>query len=144
MYSSSTPQPIQASSMLLPMAASKVQAGFPSPADDHAQSRIDITKLVVHHPQCTFLLRLTGDSMSGIGLMDGDILVVDKYMRPMHGDIVIAEIAGDFTCKRYLCRNGQMVLRPENPTYPDIRPKPEETIEIWGVVTGALKQFRTA
>jgi len=143
MYSTNTPQPIEASEVFLPMAASKVRAGFPSPADDFAQTRIDIAKLLIFHPSCTYFLKLAGDSMIGAGLFDGDLLVVDKYMRPKHGDIVVAELDGEFTCKRYLCRNGTFLLHPENPTYPDIRPKPEQTIEIWGVVTSSVKRFRT-
>lgn len=130
------------SAMLLPMAASSVRGGFPSPAADFAVTRIDLAKELVQHPLCTFILRLTGDSMEGAGMFDGDLLVVDKYLKPEHGDIVVAEVDGEFTCKRLYMRNGQFMLRPENPTYPDIRPKDGQQIEIWGVVTSSVKRHR--
>ena len=128
--------------MPLPMAASPVRGGFPSPAEDFAVTRIDLAKELVQHPLCTFILRLTGDSMEGAGMFDGDLLVVDKYLKPEHGDIVVAEVDGEFTCKRLYMRNGQFMLRPENPTYPDIRPKDGQQIEIWGVVTSSVKRHR--
>lgn len=139
-----TPVPLADTPMVLPMVPGKVRAGFPSPAEDFAAARIDLAKELVFHPQCTFILRLQGDSMEGIGMFDGDLLVVDKYLRAQHGDIVIAELDGEFTCKRLLMRNDQVILHPENPTYPDIRPKPGQTMEIWGVVTSCIKRLRKA
>lgn len=130
------------SAIQLPMAASPVRGGFPSPADDFAVTRIDLAKVLMQHPLCTFILRLTGDSMEGAGMFDGDLLVVDKILNPEHGDIVVAEVDGEFTCKRLHMRNGQFMLRPENPTDPDIRPKEGQHIEIWGVVTSCVKLFR--
>ncbi len=126
----------------LPAPGSPVRAGFPSPAEDFSCARIDLAKLMVKHPQCTFLLRVRGDSMTGAGIFDGDLLVVDKFLRPQHGDIVVAEVDGDFTCKRLWSRYDQIMLRPENPTYPDIRPKEGQQLEIWGVVVCAVKSFR--
>lgn len=136
------PVPATISSMQLPMAASPVRGGFPSPAADFAITRIDLAKVLVKHPLCTFFVRLTGDSMEGAGMFDGDILVVDKILKPEHGDIVVAEVDGEFTCKRLHLRNGQFVLHPENPTYPDIRPKEGQNVEIWGVVTSSVKVHR--
>lgn len=127
----------------LPAPGSPVRAGFPSPAEDFSCARIDLAKIMVKHPQCTFLLRVRGDSMIGAGIFDGDLLVVDKYLRPQHGDIVVAEVDGDFTCKRFWARYDQVMLRAENPTYPDIRAKEGQQLEIWGVVTCAVKSFRT-
>jgi DNA polymerase V len=138
------PVPAHADPMPLPLAGAKVRGGFPSPAEDFAAKRIDLAKELIFHPQCTFILRLQGDSMEGAGIFDGDLLVVDKYLRPQHGDIVVAELDGEFTCKRLHMRNDQLILHPENPTYPDIRPKPGQTLEIWGVVTSSIKRFRKA
>ncbi|WP_313569994.1 LexA family protein [Comamonas terrigena] len=137
------PVPAIVSPMPLPMAVSPVRGGFPSPAEDFAVTRIDLARKLTQHSLCTFILRLSGDSMEGAGIFDGDLLVVDKYLKPIHGDIVIAELDGEFTCKRLHIRNGQFMLRPENPTYPDIRPKDGQSIEIWGVVTSSVKLFRT-
>lgn len=138
----STPAPIDATPMLLPLAATSVRAGFPSPAEDFTSARIDLARELIKHPQCTFILRVSGDSMQAAGILDGDLLVVDKYLRPEHGDIVVAEVDGEFTCKRLLLRNDQLILRAENPTYPDIRPKDGQTIVIWGVVTSSVTRHR--
>lgn len=138
----SSPTPAEANALVLPLASSRVHAGFPSPAEDFSHARIDLARELVAHPQCTFILRVSGDSMTGAGILDGDILVVDKYLKPEHGDIVVAEIDGEFTCKRLILRNDQLILRAENPTYPDIRPKDGQTITIWGVVTNSITQHR--
>ena len=146
MYSSfpipSTPQPLAAAPLVLPLVEGTVRAGFPSPAEDYVVSRLDLTSLLIKHQQTTFLMALGGDSMIGAGLFDGDLLVIDKVIKEVHGDIVVAEIDGEFTCKRLYNRNGIFMLRPENPTYPDIRPKPGQTVEIWGVVTSSIRRYR--
>ncbi|WEM01043.1 LexA family protein [Delftia tsuruhatensis] len=143
LITSSNPVAATMPAMPLPAPDSPVRAGFPSPAEDFSCARIDLAKIMVKHPQCTFLLRVRGDSMIGAGIFDGDLLVVDKYLRPRHGDIVVAEVDGDFTCKRFWARYDQVMLRAENPTYPDIRAKEGQQLEIWGVVTCAVKSFRT-
>ena len=119
-----------------------MRAGFTSPAEDYAVSRIDLAGLLIKHEQTTFLMKVSGDSMIGAGLFDGDLMVVDKVIKEVHGDIVIAEIDGEFTCTRLYRRNGIFMLKPENPTYPDIRPKPGQTVEIWGVVTSSIRRYR--
>ena len=129
--------------MPLPMAASPVRCGFPSPASDYSVSRIDLARELIQHPLCTFVLRLSGDSMQDAGMFDGNILLVDKILAPKHGDIVVAEVDGEFTCKRLLKVDGQYILHPENPDYPDIYPKEGQHIEVWGVVTSCIKRFCT-
>lgn len=136
------PQPLNSFTLYLPLAVSKVRAGFPSPADDFACTRIDLGKELVKHQNCTFILRVSGDSMEGAGIFNDDLIVVDKYLKPESGDIVVAVVDGEFTCKRLILRPGQVILKAENPTYPDIRFKDEQTLEIWGVVTSAVKRFR--
>ncbi|WP_174522957.1 LexA family protein [Comamonas terrae] len=144
MYSSlrNLSSPVPVASLVLPLVEGRVRAGFPSPAEDFVITRLDLTALLVKHPLTTFMMELGGDSMIGAGLYDGDLLVVDKVLKEAHGDIVIAEVDGEFTCKRLFHRNGIFMLRPENPTYPDIRPKPGQIVEIWGVVTSSIRRFR--
>lgn len=137
-----TPVPVASTPLELPMVQSCVRAGFPSPAEDFGVTRFDLAKSLIQHPATTFVMPLRGDSMIGAGLYDGDWLVVDKVLRPQHDDIVIAELDGEFTCKRLYQRNGIFMLRPENPTYPDIRPRDGQTIELWGVVTSSVRRFR--
>lgn len=122
----------------------EVHAGFPSPAADFIQERLDLFKLLVQHPQATFFLRIRGDSMRDCGIFDGDIVVVDRAFTAKHSDIVVAVVDGEFTCKQFYRRNGITKLKAANPTYPDIVPKDGQVIEVWGVVTATIKRFRTA
>lgn len=118
-----------------------VQAGFPSPAQDLGAKRIDLTAELVRHPQATFLMRARGDSMRDAGIFDGDVLIVDRAVEPHSGHVVIAVIEGDFVCKTLLLRAGRMKLKAANPGFPDIVPREGQTVEIWGVVTAAIKQM---
>jgi DNA polymerase V len=126
---------------LLPLAGDRVQAGFPSPAEDFAVKRIDLTEILVTHPQATFLLRVSGESMKDAGIFDGDMLVVDKAIKPRHGHIVVAVVDGEFTVKYLYQRSGRIKLKPANVTFPEITPKDGQTLEVWGVVTSAIKRF---
>lgn len=128
---------------MLPMAGDRVQAGFPSPAEDFAVKRLDLAEVLVTHPQATFMLRVAGDSMRDAGIFDGDVLVIDRAIKPHHGHIVVAVVDGEFTVKYLHQRAGRVKLRPANPTYPDIAFKEGQTLEIWGVVTASIKRFPT-
>lgn len=125
----------------LPMPGSAVAAGFPSPAQDFTVRRLDLTELLVPHPQATFLLRVSGQSMRDAGIDDGDTLVVDRALKPQHGRVVVAVVDGEFTVKYLHQRGGRMRLKPANPTFPDIEPKDGQTVEVWGVVSACIKRF---
>ena len=118
-----------------------VQAGFPSPAEDLGAQRIDLAELLIKHSQATYFLRASGHSMTEAGIFDGDILVIDRAIKPRNTHIVVAIVDGDFTVKQLYQRAGRMKLKAANPTYPDITPKDGQTIEVWGVVTSTIKQF---
>ncbi len=139
-----SPVPCDSSPLILPVAGDCVRAGFPSPAEDFQVERLDLTTILVSHPQATFFLRLRGDSMRDAGLFDGDLLVVNRALKPVHGDVVIAVVDGEFTCKTLWLKFGRMKLVAANPTYPEIVPKEGQTIEVWGVVTASIKRFRGA
>jgi DNA polymerase V len=119
----------------------KVCAGFPSPAEDLGSQRIDLSKVLIKHPQATYLLKASGHSMVDVGIFDGDVLVVDRAVKPRHNHIVVAVVDGDFTVKRLYQRAGQIKLKAANPTFPDITPKDGQEIVVWGVVTSTIKQF---
>ena len=138
------PVPCDPSPLILPVEGDCVRAGFPSPAEDFQVERLDLTSILVSHPQATFFLRLRGDSMRDAGLFDGDLLVVNRALKPAHQDIVIAVVDGEFTCKTLWLKFGRMKLVAANPTYPEIVPKEGQTIEVWGVVTASIKRFRGA
>ena len=89
------------------------------------------------------MLRARGDSMREAGIFDGNILVVDRAVKPRHNHIVVAVVDGDFTVKQLYQRLGRIKLKAANPTFPDIVPRDGQTIEVWGVVTATVKQFLT-
>jgi DNA polymerase V len=121
----------------------QVAAGFPSPAEDHAVQRVDLMAQLIKHPQATFLLRVRGESMKGAGIFDNDVVLVDRAITARSGHIVIAMVDGEFVCKTLWQRAGQMKLKAANQTFPDINPADGQTVEIWGVVVAAIKQFKT-
>lgn len=119
----------------------KVCAGFPSPAEDLGAERIDLSKVLVKHPQATYLLKASGHSMVDLGIFDGDILVVDRAVKPRHNHVVVAVVDGEFTVKQLYQRAGRVKLKAGNPTYPDITPRDGQEIVVWGVVTSTIKRF---
>ncbi|XKM12631.1 translesion error-prone DNA polymerase V autoproteolytic subunit [Orbaceae bacterium ac157xtp] len=121
-------------SIKLPLFIESVKAGFPSPAQDFVEKRIDLNELMITHPSATYLLRASGDSMIQGGICDGDLLVVDSTKQAVHGDIVIACIAGEFTVKK-LCLKPNVILQPMNPSYKPIVINDENPLELFGVVT---------
>ena len=138
----STPQPLPPGPFWVKSFPASVQAGFPSPAEDHQVERIDLMNQLIKHPQATFMLRVSGQSMREAGILDGSVVLVDKAIQPESGHIVIAVVDGDFTCKRLHQRAGNMRLKAENPAYPDIVPKEAQTVEIWGVVVATIHQHK--
>lgn len=118
-------------------------AGFPSPAADFAVKRHDLNDLLITHPAATFMWRISGQSMIELGIFDGDIVVVNRALLPAkHGDIVVAEVDGDFTVKQFWRRAGVVQLRPANPTFPAILFRDGQTMTICGVVTATIKRFK--
>ncbi len=130
-----------ASSVLLPIFTSRVQAGFPSPADDHLEDTLDLNKYLIQHQEATFFVRAQGDSMLGAGIHQGDILIVDKALVAKSGRIVIAVIDGEFTVKRLHKHKGMITLKAENPEFKDILIKEGSELIIWGVVTSVIHQY---
>jgi DNA polymerase V len=125
------------------MVQGTIRAGFPSPADDFAVKRQDLNDLLITHPQATFFWRVRGTSMLGAGITDGDILIVNRALTPLHGDIVVAEVDNDFTVKYLHKRNGRVKLKAADATFPDITfEKDGQQLVIVGVVTATIKQHR--
>jgi len=125
----------------IPFFSSRVQAGFPSPADDHLEDSLDLNKYLIHHEESTFFVRAQGDSMLGAGIYPGDILVVDKSLDAKNGKIVIAVVDGEFTVKRLQRYQNKITLKSENPNYKDIDIKKENELTIWGVVTSVIHKY---
>ncbi|MCW9039846.1 MAG: translesion error-prone DNA polymerase V autoproteolytic subunit [Rhodospirillales bacterium] len=125
----------------LPLLSSVVPAGFPSPAEDFVEGRLDLNEHLIHHPAATFIVRVEGESMIGAGVHPGDLLVVDRSLEPRHGDVVIAVLNGELTVKRLEKRAGRCFLSPANPVFPPIEIGDGMDCVIWGVVSSAIHQF---
>jgi DNA polymerase V len=139
----STPQPVFVSdvSITLDVCGWNIPAGFPSPAADHAQERIDLNKQLIRNKEATYIFRVKGDSMTGAGIYEGDALLVDRSMDPKHNNIVIAQLNNEFTVKRLYRRGGVVKLVAENPIYPARLIKEEDDFLVWGVVTFNLHKL---
>jgi SOS regulatory protein LexA len=117
-----------------------VEAGFPSPAEEELIDTLSLNEFLIQNPEATFLLKVSGDSMSGAGILPGDMVIVDKGQLPKSGDLVIAEVDGQWTMK-YLRKRGESVtLLPANPNYKPIMPKSE--LRIAGVVTAVVRKYK--
>jgi len=119
----------------------KVPAGFPSPAADHTQERVDLNKELIRNKDATYLFRVKGDSMTGAGIYEGDTLVVDRSVTPKHNHIVLALLNNEFTVKRLYRRGGVVKLVAENNIYPVRLIKEEDDFVVWGVVTFNLHKL---
>lgn len=130
--------PQQGDVLQRPYFSVSVSAGFPSPADDHMDRNLDLNALLIKHPSATFFVRVSGDSMVGAGIHDGDILVVDKALTAKDGSVVVAIINGEFTVKRIKKKDGNMYLWPENVNYKPILVTDAMDFEVWGVVRSVV------
>ena len=119
----------------------KVPAGFPSPAADHTQERVDLNKELIRNKDATYHFRVKGDSMTGAGIYEGDTLVVDRSVTPKHNHIVLALLNNEFTVKRLYRRGGVVKLVAENNIYPVRLIKEEDDFVVWGVVTFNLHKL---
>jgi DNA polymerase V len=117
----------------LPLFYPKIAAGFPSPADNYFEERLDLNKALVKHPAATFYVKVEGNSMVDAGIFSGDILIVDRSLSPKNNSIVIAALNGELTVKRLRKEKNKLYLLPENPEYPPIEISEEADILIWGV-----------
>ena len=129
-------------SLRLPLVSASVEAGFPSPADDHLERGIDLNEELIRNPAATFLVRVKGESMRDAGIHAGDVLIVDKSLTPTDRKIVVAMIDGNFTVKRFRKRGGQVFLEAENPEFPPIEVTEGQELSIFGVVTYIIHQAR--
>ncbi len=118
-----------------PLFSESVQAGFPSPAQDHIEKQLDLNEYLVRHPAATFFVRVEGESMSGARIQSGDILIVDRSLEPADKKIVVAVLDGEFTVKRLRISNGKLQLVPENDAFSPVEISDDTDFQIWGVVT---------
>lgn len=128
----------------IPLLRRPVPAGFPSPADDFIEEEIDLQRLLISNRPATFLVRVSGDSMVGARLFDGDLAVVDRSLAPRAGDIVVVDVDGDRSFKVWSGEGRRVRLSFANPRYPEFQLSSEALVEIWGVVSGSVNPRRRA
>ena len=119
----------------------KVSAGFPSPADDFVSFDLNLHDYIVNNPISTFCIRVTGDSMINIGIFSGDILIIDKSIKPRNNHIILAVLDGEFLLKRLNFQEGNVVLKAENKYYRPIFVNRNRDFKVWGVVIASIKKF---
>jgi DNA polymerase V len=129
------------SKVRLPLYTCPIQAGSPSFADDHVEDYIGINDLIAH-PDRSFSLRVSGDSMTGANIHSGNLLFVDRVVEPMDGDIAIAAVNGELTVKRLRWGNDGLMLLAENPNYEPLIIGVDTDFYVWGVVTDVLQRLR--
>jgi len=126
-----------------PLFLTQVPAGFPSPADDSIEQKLDLNRHLIKHPAATYFVRVSGDSMIDAGIRSKDILVVDRALEPQDKSVVIAVLDGELTVKRFRRISGKIYLVPENKNYAPLEIPEDSSFEVWGVVTYVIHSLCT-
>lgn len=135
-YSASTETALE-----LPLIPFGISAGFPSPALDFVDLKIDLNNALIKNPSATFYGRVKGESMRDAGINDGDLLVIDKSLEATNNKIAVCYIDGEFTVKRIKLENNECWLMPENDKYKPIKITEDNDLQIWGIVVHVVKSF---
>ena len=122
-------------------AAHSVPAGFPAAANESSHEQVSLDSYLISNPASTVLFRVRGESMTGAGIFDGDLLVVDRSIEPVHGQVVVAAINNDMTVKRLYKKAGEVKLQAANPQFQDITFVESDEMSGWGVVTFSLRRW---
>jgi DNA polymerase V len=124
-----------------PLFMATVPAGFPSPAADYEEGKLDLNRHLIRNPAATFFVRVTGDSMLKAGIHSGDLLVVDRSLEPRDKNVVIAVVNGELTVKRIRIRKNRLTLEAENDAYQSQEINDQIEFEVWGVVTNVIHEL---
>jgi DNA polymerase V len=133
---------LQSGNLKIPLLFSFVHASFPSPADDYKERPLDLDELVIQHPEATFYVKVSGESMKDAGITDGDVLVVDRAIDATHNAIIVAVLNGEFTVKRLHQEDETIYLVPANPLYQPVQVTEDMHFQVWGVVTYCIRKVR--
>ena len=134
---------IQKKQILTPIFIDSVSAGFPSPATDYMENKLDLNEYLIKHPAATFIVKAKGPSMTDAGILSGDLLIVDRSISPKSSNIVIASVFGDLTVKKLKKKENSLFLLSANSDYPSIEVKEEMECFIWGVVTYIIHESKS-
>ena len=133
---------IKTTNITLPLYGSAVPCGFTSPAEDHVENQLSLDHYLVANPEATFFVRASGDSMTGAGIFDGDLLIIDRSIEVKNNRIVLAILDTEFTVKRLIQDADKITLRAENDQYPDIVVGPQQSMMVWGVVVHVIHHLK--
>jgi DNA polymerase V len=133
--------PDKSTPFLLKLFTNTISAGFPSPAEDFIDRKLDLNEYLIKNPSATFLVKVNGNSMINAGINDGDILIVDRSLEPKDGKIVIGIINGEFTVKRIFKKGKKFFLQPENEKFKAIEINEDMDFKIWGVVAYTIHKL---
>ncbi len=125
----------------LELYSNQIPAGFPSPADDFLEKRLDLNDYLIKNKTATFLIKVRGNSMIKAGIFNEDILIIDRSVEPVEGKIILGILNGEFTVKRIVMNGKQLLLMPENDEFEPIVVTEEMDFQIWGVVTFAIHKM---
>ena len=125
----------------VPVFLCRVAAGFPSPADDYLERPLDFNELLIAHPAATFVVKVAGDSMIGVGIFPGDLAVVDRSLAARDGNIILGILDGEFTIKCLRMRRGQVWLEAANSAYQPTPITEQMSFEVWGVVRNTIRML---
>src|SRR4030042_1287141 len=134
-------KPDRATKRRQPIFIATVPAGFPSPAGDDEEGKLDLNRHLIKNPAATFFVRVTGDSMLKAGIHSGDLLVVDRSLEPRDKNVVIAVVNGELTVKRIRIRKNRLTLEAENDAYKSQEINDQIDFEVWGVVTNVIHEL---
>lgn len=144
LFSVMKPHRVDSSMCSIWLVSATVQGGFPSPAEDFYQPRVDLNELLIHQPEATFFMRIRGVSMRDAGIDDGDYVIIDRSLAPKHGSLVVAIIDNEFTLKQLYQKHDRLQLLSANPDFAPIELKDQQQLQIWGVVTWTFKKHHHA
>ncbi len=125
----------------IPFFCDLITAGFPSPADDYSDKTLDFNEYLIANKTASFVVRVQGDSMIGAGIHSGDLLIVDRSVKPANNSVIVAIVNGEFTVKRLVKEKGLYYLYPENTDYPILKITEEMNFQVWGVVSFNIHGF---
>lgn len=125
----------------LPLVDAFISAGFPSPADDYIEGKLDLNRQLIKNPSSTFFARVRGTSMTEVGINDGDILIIDKSLEAKHNSVLVCFIDGEFTVKKVQKIKGELFLIPQSKDFAPIKVSRESDFRLWGVVTYCIHKL---
>lgn len=126
---------------MLHLYGSAVAAGFPSPADDFLEKQIDLNEHLIRNKAASFMVRISGNSMTGAGIYNNDVVIVDRSLEAINGSIVLAVVDGEFTVKRFEKIKNKILLHAENKDYSTIEITEDRDFQVWGIVTYCLHKL---